>query len=55
MLAIACHVVPYWAAIPDSYNTSADFWEMLLGELGTDFEELEALGVNIEDVKEAAR
>lgn len=39
----------------DSYNTGAEFWEMLLGELGTDFEELEALGVNIEDIKEAAR
>lgn len=39
----------------DSYNTSAEFWDMLLGELGTDFVELEALGVNIEDMKEAAR
>lgn len=39
----------------DSYNTGAEFWEMLLGELGTDFEELEALGVNVEDMKEAAR
>nr|WP_304956179.1 hypothetical protein [uncultured Acetatifactor sp.] len=39
----------------DNYNTSEEFWEMFLGEMGTDFEELEALGVNIEDMKEAVR
>ena len=31
----------------DRYNTSNEFWEFLYGELGTDKEELEELGIKL--------
>ena len=31
----------------DRYNSSSEFWEFLYGELGTDKEELEELGIKL--------
>ena len=33
----------------DRYNSSSEFWRFIYGELGTDKEELEELGINLSE------